>query len=48
MTPINDKYLKKKKDILGLYVSQYFIQTAFDHMFAYEDWVKYDEWEVTE
>ena len=48
MSPINDKYLKQKKHILGMYVSQYFIQTAFDHMFAYEDWVKYDEWEVTE
>ena len=46
MMPINDKYLKVKKDILGLYVSQYFIQTAFDHMYPYEDWVKYDDWEV--
>ena len=46
MTPINDKYLKEKKDILGLYVSQYFIQTSFDHMFGYEDWVQYDDWEV--
>lgn len=44
MAPINDKYLKEKKEILGLYRSQYFIQTSFDHMFAYEDWESYKEW----
>lgn len=46
MTPINDKYIKQKKNILGLYVSQYFIQTSFDHMYPYEDWIKYEDWEV--
>lgn len=46
MTPINDIYLKRKKHILGLYVSQDFIQTMFDHMFGYEDWENYYEWEV--
>ena len=44
MVPINDKYLKKKKEIIGLYHSQSFIQTAFDHMFAYEDWISYENW----
>lgn len=44
MVPINDKYLKEKKHILGLYKSQYFIQTSFDHMFAYEDWESFEEW----
>lgn len=45
MTPINDKFIKTKKDIIGLYKSQSFIQTSFDHMFAYEDWENYSEWE---
>ena len=45
MTPINDKDLKIKKDNIGLYKSQSFIQTAFDHMFAYEDWENYSQWE---
>ncbi len=44
MSPIQDKYLKDKKDILGLYVSQSFIQTMFDHMYGYEDWENYDSW----
>lgn len=45
MAPINDSVLKRKKQLIGLYKSQYFIQTAFDHMFGYEDWESYDEWE---
>lgn len=48
MSPINDKYLKEKKDILGLYRSQFFIQTIFDHMFAYEDWESFEEWSRVE
>lgn len=48
MTPINDIYMKRKRDILGLYISQDFIQTMFDHMFDYEDWIAYEDWEVLE
>lgn len=44
MMPINDIYYKEKLRIIGLYRSQYFIQTMFDHMFAYEDFVTYEEW----
>lgn len=45
MAPINDNVLKRKKQIIGLYKSQYFIQTSFDHMFGYEDWENYSAWE---
>ena len=48
MTPIRDGLLEEKKKILGLYASQSFIQTSFDHMFGYEDWIQYKDWEVTE
>ncbi len=40
----NEENLKRKKDIIGLYTSQEFIQTAFDHMFEYEDWESYYKW----
>ena len=44
MAPISDKYLSRKKKIIGIYKSQKFIQTMFDHMYPYEDWVKATEW----
>ncbi len=48
MSPIPDKDIKEKKRILGMYSSQYFIQTMFDHMYAYEDWESYDSWKGSE
>lgn len=48
MVPINDKYLSQKKNIIGLYKSQSFIQTMFDHMYPYEEWVQAKEWSVNE
>ncbi len=36
--------LKEKIRIIGLYKSQDFIQTSFDHMFPYEKWISYEEW----
>lgn len=44
MVPVNDRYLSTKKKIIGLYKSQKFIQTMFDHMYSYEEWVKESEW----
>lgn len=44
LVPINDNLLSQKKKIIGLYKSQSFIQTSFDQMNAYEDWVAFDEW----
>lgn len=48
MTPIEDIYFKQKRQILGMYTSQYFIQTMFDHMYGYEDWENYDSWKGSE
>lgn len=44
MTPIKDKVLAKKEKIIGLYKTQAFIQTSFDHMVPYEEWVPYSDW----
>ena len=44
LTPMNDNTLKKKKQIIGIYHSQKFIQTSFDQMFPYENWLSYEEW----
>lgn len=44
MAPASDEYYKEKLNLIGLYRSQSFIQTSFDHMFGYEDWVAYADW----
>ena len=44
MAPIDDSLLKTKKNLVGLYKSQIFIQTMFDHMYGYEDFVKATDW----
>lgn len=44
MSSLNDKTLTKKNKLIGLYKSQKFIQTTFDHMYGHEDWESYDEW----
>ena len=44
MSSIDSKTLEKKISIIGLYKSQSFIQTTFDHMFEHEDWLSYYEW----
>lgn len=44
LAPINENSFKTKKNIIGLYKSQKFIQTMFDHMYEYEEWIPYSEW----
>lgn len=44
MSSINDNYLSEKKKLIRYYKSQDFIQTMFDHMYSYEDWIKATEW----
>lgn len=47
MTPINDAFVKPKKQIIGLYKTQSFIQESFSHMFNFEDWIQANEWSET-
>lgn len=44
MSVIDSKSLEEKINIIGIYKSQKFIQTTFDHMFEHEDWLSYYEW----
>lgn len=44
MAPISDSNLAQKRKIISKYKSQIFIQTMFDHMYAYEDFVKATDW----
>ncbi len=44
MVPLNDDILKQKKNLIGLYKSQSFIQTYFDQMNPYEEWINYNDW----
>ena len=39
---ISDENLKKKTKLIDIYKSQSFIKERFSQMFAYEDWVKYE------
>lgn len=44
MSSINDNYLAKKRKLIKYYKSQDFIQTMFDHMYSYEDWINRADW----
>ena len=44
LVPMKNKILEKKKKIIGMYHTQSFIQTTFDQMFPYENWIPYKEW----
>lgn len=44
MTPIKEELIIPKKSLIGIYKSQDYIQTSFDHVFNYEDWVSYEKW----
>ena len=44
LVSMSEKTLNTKKKIIGMYHTQDFIQTSFDQMFPYENWVPYKEW----
>ena len=44
LVSMSEKTLNTKKKIIGMYHTQDFIQTSFDQMFPYENWVPYTEW----
>ena len=45
LVSMSNKTLNTKKKLIGMYHTQDFIQTSFDQMFPYENWVSYKEWE---
>ena len=44
MSPIDDKYISDKRKLVSIYKSQDFIQTMFDHMYSYENWINRADW----
>lgn len=44
MVPISQNNLNKKQELIGLYDSLSYFQTSFNHIFPYEEWIKYEEW----
>lgn len=44
LVPISDNKLNKKQELIGIYNSESYFQTSFNHMFPYEEWIKYEEW----
>lgn len=45
LVSMSKKTLNTKKKLIGIYRTQSFIQTAFDQMFPYENWIPYSEWD---
>lgn len=43
--PLDKDVLDKKVEILQIYVTQDFINDMFNHMFQYEDWKSYEQWQ---
>lgn len=44
LIPINKDTLKIKKQLIGYYKKDTYIQTMFNHMFEYENWLPANEW----
>lgn len=48
MKELNDDIYQKKYDLIGVYKSQDFVYDMFGHMFKYENWLSYEEWNNAE
>lgn len=44
LVPISKTNLNKKQELIGIYNSDLYIQTSFNHMFPYEEWISYEKW----
>ena len=44
LVPISQNTLNKKQELIGIYNSEQYFQTSFNHMFPYENWISYEEW----
>ncbi len=41
---LSDELYQKKYDLIGVYKTQDFVYDMFGHMFRYENWIKYEDW----
>jgi hypothetical protein len=44
LVPISNNKLNKKQELIGIYNSESYFQTSFNHMFPYEEWISYEKW----
>lgn len=44
LVPISQNNLNKKQELIGIYNSELYFQTSFNHMFPYEELISYEEW----
>ena len=44
LSQINQNRLNQKIKLIGMYKTETYIQTEFNHMYKYEEWIKYKEW----
>ena len=44
LSQINQNILNQKYKLIGTYKNENYIQTEFNHIYEYEDWIKYEEW----
>lgn len=44
LSQINQNTLNQKLKLIGMYKSESYIQTEFNHIYNYEEWIKYKEW----
>lgn len=45
MNPIRDERLREKQDIIDIYQSQNKVMNTLHHMFPFENWIPYAQWE---
>lgn len=44
LSQINQNTLKQKIKLIGMYKNEDYIQTEFNHIYNYEEWIKFKEW----
>ena len=44
LSQINKNTLNQKIKLIGTYKNEPYIQTEFNHIYKYEEWIKYTEW----
>lgn len=44
LSQINQNILNQKIKLLGIYKTEDYLQTEFNHIYKYEEWINYKEW----
>ncbi len=44
LSQLNQNKINQKIKLIGMYKNESYIQTEFNHIYNYEEWIKYKEW----